>query len=472
MFKLDKRPRKWAAIFFLFAFIAACEKPEESIGIDLQPEDAILGISAVDTITVRAFSLPDDSVRTEGGASGITGLVGAYTDPIFGFMKAEHYTELRLTSSNPIFFTEGSSLGNLVIDSLVLNLDYELGLASPVYGAIGKQYFQVFEVIDSLDVSKEYYSNQSLTTVEDDLVLEGHNLISPNYRDSSVVDGVRVKPSIRLPLDVELGQRILDASVGDGLSSTEFLEVFDGLKIAVDENASGVDLSRTGIVSFNSFSGSSRLELYYRDTFIEPSDSVFNDFVYDFEIRSNTGKFNSFRHDYVRGGEPDLVRQVVNGQTELGQELLYAQAGGGVKLQVDLPYIEKLRDEGDLAVAKAELIVPVNIKSGGRYSSPVRLLLFGLDENGDAFLLDEYLQDIFGFTFIDGSLNEDKGQYRFLITRFLQQILTSEREFNGLEIVVQRTASTANRVVLNGAKYTEDGDTQDNLRLEVLFTKF
>ena len=95
MLYLDKRPRKCAAIFFLFALFTACEKPEGSVGIDLQPDDDILNVSGIDTFTVKAFSLPEDSVRTDGVT---TGMVGAYIDPIFGYSKADHYTELRLNS--------------------------------------------------------------------------------------------------------------------------------------------------------------------------------------------------------------------------------------------------------------------------------------------------------------------------------------------------------------------------------------
>jgi len=469
MLNLDKRPRKWAAIFFLFAVFTACEKPEGSVGIDLQPDDDLLNVSGIDTFTVTAISLPEDSVRTDGVTAG---MVGAYMDPIFGYSKASHYTEIRLTSSNPVFFTEGSSLENLVVDSLILNLAFELGQGVPIYGSSGAQFFQVFEVDDSLDVTEPYYSSQSLSVLENDLVLEGNNLVTPNYRDSSIVDNVAFRPSIRLPLNEDLAQRIFDASAGDGLSATEFLDVIKGLKVTVDENAGGVNLSNTGIISFNSFLGTSRMELYYRDTLTTEDDPDPDTLFYDFEIRSNTGKFNSFEHDFVRGGDPSLIRQVVSGSDEPAKQMLFAQSSGGVKLRVDLPYIERLREVEGVAVAKAQLILPVNSKSGGRYPPPERLLLFGLDENGDAFLLDEFLQDAQNFTVIDGAFDQGNDRYRFFITRFIQQVLTREKEFHGLEIVVQRASTTANRVILNGAEYPNSENPEENLRLEILFTNF
>jgi hypothetical protein len=455
-----------AAIFFLALTFASCERPEESIGIGLQPGEDLLGVFGVDTFTVTAISLAEDSVRTDGV---LTGVIGAYQDPIFGFTKAEHTTELRLTSSSPVFFRTGSSLEHLVIDSLVLNLAYEFGQGVPIYGSSGAQYFQVFEVLDTLDAAQEYYSNDVVQLAEEDLVLPGHNLIEPNYIDSTIVDGLAFRPALRIPLKPELGQRILDASEGDGLSATEFIEVLKGLHITVDENASGVNLSNTGLISVNSLLGVSRMELYYRDTLIlddleNPGpDTLF----YDFEIRGSTGKFNGFQHNFINGGDPTLIRQVVSNVPNSGDEVLYAQSAGGVKFRVDLPHIRDLREVEGIAFAKAELIIPVNETSGDRFPVPDRLLLFGLDDNGDAFLLDEFLQDPQGFSLIDGGYDFVNQRYRFLITRFLQQVITDDREFTGFEIVVQRASTTANRVVLNGAEHPEN-----ELRLEIQFTNF
>jgi hypothetical protein len=460
MINTDKRPRKWAAIFFLFTVFVACEKPEESIGIDLQPEDDIFNISGVDTFTVSAISLPEDSLRTDGPA---TGMVGAYIDPVFGLTKASHYTELRLITSNPIFHGDGSSIENLIIDSLVLNLAYDVNEDVPVYGSTGKQYFQVFEVIDSLDVDEEYYSNQSLNILEEDLVLEGENLISPNYRDSSVVGGETFRPALRIPLKPDLGERIFEAGEGDGLSATEFLEVIKGIKITVDENAGGVNLSNTGILSFNSFAGLSRLELYYRDTGVDPDSTLF----YDFEIRGSTGKFNSFEHDFVNGGEPSLIRQVVSGIDSPIQDRIYAQAAGGVKIRVDLPHIADLRKIEGLAVAKAQLILPLKSTDGNRFPPPLNMIVFGLDENGDAFFINDFLDNQ-----SDGALNSNQGQYGFYITRYLQQVLNGERDFYGLEIVVERATTTANRVVLAGPPAPGEAVTSDDLRLDIVFTNY
>jgi len=344
-------------------------------------------------------------------------------------------------------------------------------LEIPVYGSTGEQFFQVFEVIDSLDVTAEYYDLTEVNVAEEDLVLEGRNLQKPDYLSPVFIDSVEILPSVRIPLKHELAQRIFDASADDGLSAIEFLDLIKGLRITVNEDAPEINLSETGLLLFDTEFGFSRIELYYRDnlnaTNGDDTTRLDTSLSYDFELRSGTGKYNGFEHDFLNGGNPNLVRQVINNIPEAGDELLYVQSAGGTKLRLDLPYIENLKSVEGIALAKAELILPVNESSGGRYAVPNQLLLFGLDENDDAFVLDEFLQDPGGFSFIDGFFDEDQNQYRFIVTRFLQQVLNNEKEFNGFEIVVRGASTTGNRVVLNGTK-----NEGEKTRLEILFTDF
>ena len=457
----EKRLILSAAIFFLVAGLISCEKPEESIGIDLQPEDDILRISAIDSFTVVVRTIEEDSIRTEGVTPA---LFGAYIDPVFGFTKAGHYTELRLSTANPRFYTDGSGIDKIVIDSMVLNLSYLDLQGIPIYGSLGDQFVQVFEIDDTLSLDSIYYDNSVLNIIEEDLVEPGFNLSSMNYRDSSIVDEVAIRPSLRLPIKKEIGQRILDGTGESGLTATEFIELINGLYITVDENASGVNLRNTGIVSFNNFDRSSRLEMYYRDTFGSDPDTLF----YDFEIRGSTGKFNVFEHDFGRGAEAELVRQI-NYPEVKGDKSLYVQSMSGTKLEIDLPYIENLRDSTGLAISKAELVLPVREGTTNRFAPPIGMFIFGLDEEGDAFLIDDQLD---GAGFVDGQYDPVEEEYRFIISRFLQQVISSDREFYGLEIVTERAAFSPNRAVINGPNYPSPENPENNLRLEISFINF
>jgi hypothetical protein len=457
---MDKRPIFLAAIFFLAVnFFTSCEKPEESIGIDLQPDDDLFSVNTVDTFTVVAYTLPEDSIRTE---STTPALVGAYIDPVFGLTKASHYTELRLTSANPVFGTPGQP-ESVIIDSLILNLAFSsLNGNVPIYGSSAPQYFQIYEIDDTLSIDEVYYSNQELNVIDEDLVAPGSNLIETEYRDSTIIDGVAFPPSIRIPLKKELGRRFIDEAGADGLTATEFIELFNGMLITVDEDGPGVNLSRGGIISIDNFTGASRMEMYYRDTFPEAPDTAF----YDFAIRSNIGKYNAFSHDFQRGGTTNLIRQVVDSTIEAGKNEVYIQAMAGTKIRLDFPYLQTLKDSGNLAISKAELILPAKNKNQGRFTANAGLFIFGLNEDGDAFFIDDQLD---GISFVGGAYDPINQEYRFIISRFLQQVISGQKDFYGLEIVTERAASSPFRVVLNG---TETGDPEDRIRLKITFTKF
>src|SRR5690554_3635590 len=175
----SSRPFAGAAVFLMALAIAftSCEKPEESVGINLQPEEDIFGVGYTDTVTISLKTVEEDSLR----ADNITpGLIGAYMDPVFGLTKATHNTELRLTSNNPSFVREGGTMDQVVIDSVVLSLWYAAPPAvpgssdevSPVYGGLGPQHFQVFELDEYLSFDSAYYATREAAVIPEDLVLE------------------------------------------------------------------------------------------------------------------------------------------------------------------------------------------------------------------------------------------------------------------------------------------------------------
>lgn len=464
------RPTLWAAIFFsgMIALLSSCEKPEESLGIDLQPEEDIFGVTGTDSITVHAVTQKEDSLRSDGVSPA---MAGAYMDPIFGFAKASHNTEIRLTTTNPNFVGDGT-VDDLVIDSLILRLyfsaptaDLTTGLVPrPVYAGTGPQYFQVFELDENLHPDSAYYATREAAIIPEDLVAEGENLIAPNYRDSVFVNGAMSAAHLRIPLKHELGERIIEAGAEDGLTAEEFQDLVKGLQITVDEDAPGVDLNNTGIVYFQTLSGASSITMYYRNLATEDT------LLYNFSIRGSTGKYNYFEHDYSQAAN-SLYRQVETRTPDESYSDLYIQAMSGTKIKVDFPFLNQFRDSTDLAVARAELILPV--RAGEEVLNPLippsGLFIFGLDEEGRAFLLDD--RPISGG--FNGALYDpEKKEYRFSIPRYIQQVLSGERESYGLEIVTEKASYSANRVVINGPEYPDPQNPEDNMKLLITFTKY
>ncbi|MFN2423031.1 MAG: DUF4270 family protein [Cryomorphaceae bacterium] len=438
-----------------------CTKPEQDLGIDLQEEDNLLSVQGIDTFTIRSYTILEDSVRSD---KLNPAMVGAYVDPVFGFVKAGHVTELRLSSGNPVFVPPGSDRSDLVVDSLVLGLSFQSNLTGRAqdahYGNLGPQFFRVYELQDSLSVDSQYFHTRDVNFLEPDLVLPGRNMVTPNPTDTSTINGQDVLPEIRLPLDTEIGERILSVNNGNGITATQFVTAIKGLFITVDETM--MNPFGAGIIYFDTFSQLSRVSMYYRNTSTE------EDFRYDFFIRNNSGKFGVFDHGY-EVAEDALRRQVLMDDLEAGNRDLYVQAIGGTKLRIELPHIETLRGLTGTAINKAVLTLPIRGSALGSYAPPGNLFVFGLNENGDAFLLDDQID---GGGFVGGALDLENGRYRFTITRYLQQVINGTRPFNGLEIVSSGAAFSANRVVINGPDYPDPATPENNTKLEIIFTNY
>ncbi len=459
------RPYTGAAVFLmaLAVVISSCEKPEESVGIDLQPEEDIFGVGYADTLSIDPKTMREDSLRSDNVSPA---LVGAYMDPVFGLSKATHNTEIRLTSTNPNFVGAEATIDQIIVDSLILSLWYAypaeiVGLAPvpfPIYGGTGAQYFQVFELNENLSYDSVYYANRIADIIPEDLVEEGKNLIAPNPTDSIVIGGVKQPARLRIPLKHSLAERIITASADDGLTAEEFLDLVKGLQITVDENAAGVDLSNTGIISFEALTAQSVLSMYYRDLATE--DTLY----YNFALRSLTGKYNYFQHDYT-SAENSLYQQAVNEDYSSAGEVVYLQAMNGVKIEVNFPSLTALRDSVGLAVSRAELVLPVSdeaVNSG--FAPPGGLFIFGIDEEGRSYLLDD--RPITG-GFNGAVYDTDKKEYRFVIPRYIQQVISGDREHYGLEIVSEKASFSPRRIILNGPDHPNRP-----MKLNLTFTKY
>lgn len=456
-----RRPAQRAAVFLSALLVAAaCTKPEADVGIDLQDEDNLLSVEGLDTFSLRTYTLPEDSVRSDNLNPA---LVGFYGDPVFGLLKAGHVTELRLSTGNPVFVAPGTSRSDLVVDSLVLALSYQSNItgqdADAVYGNLGPQFFRVFEIIDSLEINTPYYHTTEFNFIEEDLVVPGRNMVTPKPFDTLTVGGMSALPEVRLPLNTEIAERILSVNDGNGITAAQFVSVFKGLYIAVDETMT--DPFNAGILYFDTFTQLSRMSMFYRNT--ATGDTL----RYEFVIRNNSGKFNVFEHARELAEQP-LRQQVTDMDPEPGQRDLYVQAAGGTKLRIDLPHIDELKERG-LAINKAVITLPLRGDGIGAYPPPDNLFIFGLSDEGNAFLLDDQID---GAGFIGGVWDPENGRYRFTVTRYLQQVLNGTRPFNGFEVVSSGAAFSAKRVVLNGPDYPDPATPENNAKLEIIFTNY
>lgn len=421
----------------------SCTKKPERIGDNLQPDQNNIGLFYTDTISIVAYSVPEDSIRTD-SPSNI--LFGSMNDPVFGTTNAGFFTQVRLS-------TNGHSFGtNPQLDSLVLQLVY-----SGSYGdTTTMQTMQVYELEQAISVDSAYYSSRMLQVGETDYASFEFN---PLPTSPYPFDGDTLTPMIRVPLtpnSTALGEKILNASETDLESTENFKEYFNGLYITPGPVASGGAISY-----FDLPTNLSKLTMYYSN---DSDDSL----RYEFYITSSEARFNHYDHNEFQGASPDFLNQVVQGDTLAGQQTLYAQAMGGVKTKIRFPNITKMQHPSGnkIIINEAKLIMQASNLAEG-YGAPSQMALVINDANDGYQVIPDQLE---GDSYFGGQYKSSIKGYEFRITRYFQDMVLADEstENYGLYFLVFGGSSKADRWVFNGT--SPASDTLNPLRLQLIYS--
>lgn len=419
----------FASILFCVVVLVSCT-PEDDFGLDVQPPGDELNVVKTDTILINAHTRKVDSLRTD---ETNLSLVGHYTDPIFGELKASFCTQLLLSSTNVNFGT------NPVIDSVILHLQYH-----SVYGNVVQNNPVTVEVRDlqnNIKLDSNYYSFSPINAGE----LLGTYTYTPNAKDSITIDGKKVAPQIRIPLDNSFGQKIIEANLAGHLASDDvFQQYFHGICVLPISGANG------SISILNIVSPSSGLTIYYHND-LDTSKYVLNTSV-------KSARYCNFEHFAYAGASADLLGQL-NGDTTLGEQKLYLQPLAGTEVVFKIPNIKALNKDFSIIINRAELILPVDASvNDEEYPRPAALGLVKMNEAGKYFTLLDAGNEPFGI------FDKGKNAYRFLMTKQIQKIITGGETSFGFVLLVSGSSVYANRVVLNGPKSTNP------MRLEITYT--
>lgn len=424
---------RYVLAVILSVFLFSCNKNEE-IGYNVQPNENLLEVAFENSIAITAHTVLEDSVRTD---ETLINLVGSISDPVFGTTTAGMYTQFRLTTNNVNFGT------GAICDSVALSFAYK-----GIYGDSNSTHvLNVYEIDEFFDIENPYYSHQRLGVFKKDLA--NYSFI-PNFEDSVKVGSSMLAPHLRLFINKSIGQKIIDAGASNLQDNASFLKFFKGLYITTKKvNSNG------SILYINPTSTLSKLTIYYHNS----EDTL----TYNLVLNENCARFTTFEH-YKYSGASSQFKQQINGDTLLGNNTLYIQGMSGSKVRLKFPEALLLNNLGKIAINRAELVVNVNADAIGDYPPPDILTLVLI--NNDETL--SFLPDVaYGESYFGGTYNSDKKEYRFNISKYLQNALMNGN-FNdkGLYLVISGAAVRANRAVLNGNKTSED-----NLRLEVVYTK-
>ncbi len=421
----------------LFLLISSCTKELSPIGMDLLNPLDLLSMGYTDTVQIKAYSIPEDSVYTRNLTYA---QVGSMYDPVFGRTNATFYSQL-FTSTTSLRF--GTSP---VFDSAYLYLPFKSSYGDTLSNMTLHVYALTEGIIDSL----HSYSNTTLTYDQANPL--GEITFQPKPHDSTFYNGQKQAPMLRIPINSNFGNYILSADTNSLNNNTEFVKYFKGICVVAEpQNTPG----KGCIVTFSMPSDYSRIQMYYHNT----EDTL----SYSFAITTDCSRFQNYDHNGYAEAVPLLKEQLL-GNTSPGQQFLFAQGMAGVKIKIEFPYLNKWFDTEKIVVNDAQLILG-NASVSDVFANPSAVTLRGVGESGTTSpysVIDETENS----AYFDGTFNMSTNSYRFRLTRYIQQVLTGQVSNKGLHLIIPSASYVGTRLVLNGTE-----SPQSDLKLYLRYTK-
>ncbi len=440
--KIDLRTVKAVSVLFFISFLlSSCYKSPKQLGAEILPQNSKLKIFYSDTCTIFAHSEKIDSVRTDVAAAK-ENIVGSIVDPVFGTTTAGFYTQFLMTSN-------GHDFGeNPVLDSLVLQLRY-----SKTFGDTNTLItLHAYEMKESIYFDTMYYSNYTVPVYGKDY---SNYRFAPRPHDSIPVGMDTINEIIRIRLsDIypDLGNKILNATEDDLQDNEHFSEYFKGLYIVAEP------VQQEGVLLFfDLISHYSNLTVYYSN---DEDDSL----KYSFLMSGITARINRFERNFSKASQ-EFKQQVIEGDTSLGDKLLYVQGLGGVKTIITIPYIRDYAKLGTIGINEAILELP-GYQTEPFYEFPRKMVLIQRLEDNDVGLLIDQFE---GERYFGGFYNASRNVYEFRITRYIQSLLLDSTAINnGFYLFVSGGTANPERFIFNGPR--PEADTLNALRLKIVYT--
>jgi len=421
--------------FLTIAFLAGCKKPDSSVGIGNLPNEDMLSLVTFDTLSLEMITVREDSLKTDELSSAVLGRV---FHPRIGTVKASFATQLRLDYPNVDFGL------NPVADSISLRLKY----TGDAFGTFTPHQIIIRQLEDTLVLDSAYYSNFDPIVAPGSLVDPQQPPVSLKPSGQVITSTDTTSSELVVAMDMVFAQSLLDLDSSVYSSNDSWLRHFPGIVVSSTSGygACGIDIS----------SGSSVMRLHYHNDV----DTTF----FDYEISPLSARVNMFSHEFVSSLE-DVNSLSPEEAFVPGGDLLYIMSGSGVKIKLDIPYIESLNDSlsSDRAVLKAELIIPLDEHYyDPRYPAHEQLFVVVEDEEGNFISTP----DQFGGIGIGGTFDSSTKEYKFNISRTVQHILnrgtgigygpfSPDEDVPPLYIVSSRAGIAIQGVVLKGTDVDE-----------------
>jgi len=429
--------------FFLAVLVvlfASCKK-ESDIGIDIQPEEDIIGLYSTDTTTLLTYTVREDSIRTDETP---TVVIGKYNDEIFGTSTCGVFSQFSIPNnlSNINFHSNGPA----VLDSAVLMLSYKIDY----YGdTTVPQKFDVYQMTQMINKDSLYYSNRPKSFYPSPV---GSLTFNPKPRTGVIVNNDTVAAHVRIPIDMNWAQQIFAQSGGTNLANnTAWLAFMNGLYISPGTTGGG-------LLYFNMLDSLTGLRLYYHDTTAR---------TFTFVVNTGTAFYSYYQHDFTTALSGNVQQQLdMPGVSTWTTN--YVQSNSGVKTKITFPFLDNYKNLGyPIAINKAELVIEGEPGSSSDFPLNTRMFLTSIDSVGKEHLLIDMFESS---TYYGGSLNTVTNQYRINIARYIQGVVSGEEENNGLYLKEIFGTENGRRSVI-GSGSAGPTDTPPRMYLRLVYTR-
>ena len=428
-------------IVLLLIALTGCEE-QSSIGVEVLPAGDLISIRNTIQET-RSYTHSEDSIRTD---EAVYSLLGSFTDSLFGNTTISFASQFRLY--------EFPDFGpNPQPDSVKLYLYYRI-----IYGdTITKQKFSVYELESPLDVDSKYTQDVDLKGMAYDNLI-GEYEYTPRVRlDSATAD--TFYQLINIPIDISLGQKLIDADSLDMVNNDVFLEYFKGLYVETEKiTGKGGTILSLEAVQQGTFNGSA-LVLFYHNDSIKNVTGGDSSMIMPYIISKYSARVNHIDHDYTQAPFYDHLNS-----ESVQDSLIYVQATGGLKSRILVDELSSWRDSVNTAINKAELIFQIDTVASEihKYMPPLQMLFTIVDSTGVERLPIDY---VFNPSFYGGGLRSDY-TYHFSITQHIQEIIDGNAKNYGFYLTPAQKNNEANRVVLKGST------SATGIKLIVTYSKY
>ena len=400
----------------------ACTEKETDLGVDLQ-DPFTLYDGVRDTAYMTACTLFDDSLSTAGFAAGV---FGNYHDETFGDVEAVLYSQISIPQDG-VRITE-----SVQIDSVVMTLVIDTVFPARTDSTPVPLHIVINQLAEALRSDSSYLSSDHL---------EESNVCFFDSVVNFVTDSLRLR----------MRPEIFPVLQRESPSPEDFVEQTKGFALHL-----GPTCQKLVTVSLSATS--TRLTVYYHTPEVDTAAREF-----DFIINGEAAHSMYVKHDY--SGTPLAIFDHNKKDTIVGSERLYLEPLGGTRVRLSLqPFLNEFHAKHPTAVIHyAELLLPVYDTSDTQ--TPVRILAMRRNADGSlVYVTDaDVLSNPYTYAGFDGYYQRDKHCYRLRVTRHLQELMRSGRDY-GTELIIDARRSSGFRTVLRGS------DVDNPVRIDFVYT--